>query len=299
MHFDANGIVSVVELVVYIPAIVISFIVCARHGFSRTAGWLYTLILCLVRIVGAVCQLLSYTSSSTGIIEATIIVDSIGLSPLLLATLGLLSRFVDWINLKSPTPKFTVKHFRLLQLLITVGLILGIAGGTSGTTNPDGSVTPSSTSQAAVALYIVAWVGCVAILFISFPGISYVPGTERALATIVGVALPIILVRLVYSALIVFVHNSTFSLLNGSVGVRIGMATVEEFVVVALYLFLGFRLDKLEITTAGPILSRPWRKSKDNWISGSQRQHHQQRTQHRQRHHRDEGVEGYPIDERV
>jgi hypothetical protein len=51
------------------------------------------LILCLVRIVGACCQLAMYQSQSEGLLEATIILESIGISPLLLATLGLLSRW--------------------------------------------------------------------------------------------------------------------------------------------------------------------------------------------------------------
>jgi hypothetical protein len=91
MH-DTRGWVSVVELIVYIPALVVAAIICSRHGFSKSAGWIYTLILCVVRIAGAGCQLYSYHDHSSGLIQATIIIDSIGLSPLLLATLGMLSR---------------------------------------------------------------------------------------------------------------------------------------------------------------------------------------------------------------
>jgi hypothetical protein len=55
MKFDAAGWVSVAELVVFIPSLVTAIIICSRHGFTRASGWLYTLILCVVRIVGAVC----------------------------------------------------------------------------------------------------------------------------------------------------------------------------------------------------------------------------------------------------
>jgi hypothetical protein len=40
------------------------------------------------------------------------------------------------------------------------------------------------------------------------------------------------------------------------------MAVVEEFVVVAIYLYLGFRLDRLEVNEQGPILSRPWKNKR-------------------------------------
>lgn len=90
MH--ARDIVAAIELAVYIPAAILAVTICVRHGFNRSSGWIYTLILCIVRIAGAVCQFLSRQDHSNGLIEARIIIDSIGLSPLLLATLGLLSR---------------------------------------------------------------------------------------------------------------------------------------------------------------------------------------------------------------
>lgn len=90
MH--SRDIVSLVELIFYIPTAILAIIVCSRHGFNRSTGWIYTLILCIVRIAGAICQFVSHSNHSDGVIEATIIIDSIGLSPLLLATLGMLSR---------------------------------------------------------------------------------------------------------------------------------------------------------------------------------------------------------------
>lgn len=92
MTLDSNGILSVVELVLYIPLLVLTVGICIRHGVSRTSGWVYTAILCLVRVIGSICQLVSETSPSKNLLEAVLILDSIGLSPLLLATLGMLSR---------------------------------------------------------------------------------------------------------------------------------------------------------------------------------------------------------------
>jgi hypothetical protein len=90
MH--ARDIVAAIELAVYIPAAILAVIICVQHGFNRSSGWVYTLILCIVRTAGASCQFLSRQNHSNGLIEAKIIIESIGLSPLLLATLGLLSR---------------------------------------------------------------------------------------------------------------------------------------------------------------------------------------------------------------
>jgi hypothetical protein len=258
MTFSAAGWVSVAELIVYLPAICLAIYICSRHGFSRSSGWLYTLILCLVRIIGAICQLLTYHDTSTGLLKATLIIDSIGLSPLLLATLGLLSRLADWVNTRG-TPLLGVKHFRILQLLISLGLILSIAGGSSGSST---NASPSTTSKAAIVLFIVGFVGICIVWAITLPGVVVVPGPEKRISMFVIIALPFILVRLAYSALAVFVHNHTFNIIDGSVAVHAFMAVLEEFIVVGLYLILGWMLSGLNADEQGPIASRPWKERK-------------------------------------
>ena len=93
MEFNARGGVSILELCIFFPSLIGALLICHRHGFNRSSGWIFTLILCLVRVIGACCQLATYHDLSSGLIKTTIILDSVGLSPLLLATLGLLSRW--------------------------------------------------------------------------------------------------------------------------------------------------------------------------------------------------------------
>ena len=90
MNFDARGGISIFEICVYLPLFLVAFVICKRHGFSRSSGWVFTLLLSLIRLLGACCQLATYNSPSRGLFEAVIILSSVGLSPLLLATLGLL-----------------------------------------------------------------------------------------------------------------------------------------------------------------------------------------------------------------
>ncbi|CAO2649421.1 Nn.00g068060.m01.CDS01 [Neocucurbitaria sp. VM-36] len=250
--WHARDIVSLIELLFYVPTSLLALIVCFRHGFHRSSGWLYTLILCTVRIAGAICQFLSHSNHSDGLIQATVIIDSIGLSPLLLATLGLLSRLVSFVNVKS-TPTITLKHFRILQLLITVGLILSIVGGTSGNIQPNGTVQVDTTSKAGIILLIVAYAGLVLIYFISASKVSIVPNKERRVSVAIFCALPLILVRLVYSACAVFLHSHLFSIVTGSVVVHVVMAIIEEFIVVAIYILLGFLVDKLDNSKQGVV----------------------------------------------
>src|SRR5258708_7202770 len=53
MHLDKHGYVSIAELVVYIPCLILGFLVCHRHGFKRTSGWIFVLILSAIRIAGS------------------------------------------------------------------------------------------------------------------------------------------------------------------------------------------------------------------------------------------------------
>ncbi len=92
MTLDSRDRVAIAELVVYIPCSFLALFISLRHGFNRSSGWIYLIILSIARIVGASCQLDTMTNHSKGIQIAAFICASVGLSFLILACLGLLSR---------------------------------------------------------------------------------------------------------------------------------------------------------------------------------------------------------------
>lgn len=267
MTWHGRDTIALVELIFYVPFMLLSAFVCFRHGFSRSSGWFYTLALCLIRIIGGICQFVSHSDQSTGLLQAILILDSIGLAPLLLGTLGLLSRFVDFINANS-TPNYTTRHFRALQLILLVSTILAITGGSNISLDSKGNYQVSTTSKIGVILYVVGFVGIVLVFALSLPQMAVIPTKERRVPIAIGLALPFILVRLVYSILSVFIQDHLFSVAKGSAAVRLGMAVVEEIVVVAVYILLGMFVVKLDASNKGPIASRPWSAKKG---SGRQR----------------------------
>lgn len=89
---DGNKWVSIVELIIYIPIFFLAFFLLIRLGLKKTSAWMYTIVLCLLRIIGSILQLISIDHPSQGIIEGVFICEFVGLSPLLFATLGLNSR---------------------------------------------------------------------------------------------------------------------------------------------------------------------------------------------------------------
>lgn len=179
---------------------------------------------------------------------------------------------MDWINFRG-TELFSTKQFRFVQVLITVGLILSIVGGTSGSSSNNGQVTVPGTSKAGIILYLVAFVGLTFFLLVSSSYRNTVPTQERRSAVAVAIAWPFILTRLIYSVLAVFLHNSTFSIIGGSVAVHVALAVVEEFLVVIDYLILGFSLRRLEPEQQGTLANRAW---KGRRTRGDQRGGHSQ-----------------------
>lgn len=263
MTWNIRNTIALIELIFYVPLLPLSVFTCYRHGFSRSSGWLYTLVLCLIRIIGGICQFVSIHDQSTGLLRTILILDSVGLAPLTLGTLGLLSRFVDFIN-SSSTPKFTTRHFRLIQLVLLIGTILAIAGGLNVSVDANGTYHTPTTSKVGVILYIVGFSGIAAVFILSVLQASVVPNKERRVPIAIATALPFVLVRLIYSVLSTFIHNHLFSVATGSTAVRLGMSVIEEFIVVAIYVVLGFLVDKLNASTRRPVASQPWKAKRSS-----------------------------------
>jgi uncharacterized membrane protein (DUF485 family) len=152
-----------------------------------------------------------------------------------------------------------VKHFRLVQLVITLGLILSIVGGTSGNTSPGSGIQVSTASKAGIILYICAYAALCLVCVLSITSLHHAESGEKRLAFAVILALPFILVRLIYSTLVVFVHNHDFNIVGGSVVLLVVMAVVDEFIVVGIYLVCGFTMEKQSPDVVGPLVSRPWK----------------------------------------
>lgn len=118
----------------------------------------------------------------------------------------------------------------------------------------------SATSKAGIILYIVAFVGLTYFLVVSLGYRNTVPTQERRGPVAVAIAWPLILTRLVYSVLALFLDNNTFSIIGGNVAVHAALAVVEEFLVVIDYLILGFSLRRLEPEQQGTLAHRPWKE---------------------------------------
>jgi hypothetical protein len=177
---------------------------------------------------------------------------------LMLATLGLLSRLLDSIN-RSKKTMVTTQMLKLIELLILVGFILGIVGGTEAGDNfsKTGTFVPSALNKAGTSLLVVSF--AITVIFaaiVSFDTPHAEEGEHRLFFAIVA-SIPFMIVRLVYSCLSTFTHNKAFSLTTGNETILLCVALLEELVVVIIYEGVGLTLRKLPKAQASmPVSSR-------------------------------------------
>lgn len=247
MGLTESNQVSIAELVIYLPALFVAIFLCIRHGFGRSSGWLYLIIFSLARIIGPSMQLATISQPrnySLYIGAATL--QSIGLSPLILVELGLLSRALSSIR-KSVQTRVNENMLRVVQIVVLVGLILTSVGGSQAGSNfaDTGVYTPSNLSQIGIGLMIAGFVLTVLAAAQVVLQISHAEPGEKRLALAVGLSLPFVLVRLAYAAATVYSGNPKFNQLTGDVSVQIGMSVVMEMIAVAILEGVGMTLKKI------------------------------------------------------
>ena len=144
-----------------------------------------------------------------------------------------------------------------------IGLIMSIVGGTSSISST-GVYKVQTTSEVGIGLYCAAYVALVLITGFTISKVSHIQSTDNRLVWAVIIALPLILVRLIYSLLVVFHHSHDFNLISGSVIILACMSVIEEILVVLLYLLVGWMTEAPRKDAHGAITNRPWKGALDS-----------------------------------
>ena len=247
MTLTSRQLLDVVELAYYVIALPLSVFLVLKHGYGRHLGWMYLATLSLLRIIGAGTGIASVDHpSSKDLLETSIICESIGISPLLLASLGLVDRVNDGIQGYGISKNFS----RMIHIPIIVGLILAIISGVkSFSSNPSTVIESHQFLEAASILYVLGLAG-ITFICITLLGRrqSTVQGETRLLYAVM-LSLPLILVRIIYTIITAFDHDSsTFSIVStthAAVIVQGIMSVLMEFIVVAIYITVGFSVGKV------------------------------------------------------
>lgn len=260
--------ISIIQLIFFLPALVGAVILAYRHGIRRSSGWVYLVILALMRIIGASMELATISSpDNTSLVTGASILQTIGLSPLILLLLGFITRIYIGIpeNKRPSIPNGQV--LRLMQLLVVIGLILSIVGGINTSNQVDTDLqngtpityTVSSESKAGIALMIVGYVLVLLTSLVLASKLSSIVDGEKRLLLAIFVAMPFVFVRLLYSILAAFdTSSSNFRQFGGSTTagyVVLGMCTIMEIICVIIFEVVGMTLPYVPHNERGSFLN--------------------------------------------
>ena len=88
-RFTYRDGVAVIQLVFFSIYLCLGFLLCWRHGFRRSDGWVILITFSTLRILGASFQLASINPPNDSMYGGALICEGIGLAPLTLLNLGL------------------------------------------------------------------------------------------------------------------------------------------------------------------------------------------------------------------
>ncbi len=243
MHrpFDTYDGLAVAQIILYSVFLVGAVVLCLKHGFLKSAGWRYLLVLALVRLVGNALRLATLAApTDQNLYVGWLVLNGLGLGPLILMLLGLLSRTFESMRRNGHDIIKPVFH-RAIQLLMLVAMILLIVGGFSSTFTVSAAtgapqISYAETSRVGSGLMIGVFVLLCVETLLAFLNQGYVAQGEHRIVLAVVACLPFVLVRLVYSELLVFAH------VHSTAWLMLAMEVVMEALVVLICEVLGFTL---------------------------------------------------------
>jgi hypothetical protein len=103
-------------------------------------------------------------------------------------------------------------------------------------------IESETTVHAGIILYAVVFVMLGLLTTIAVCYTRKVPDQERILIKAIVLALPFILVHIIYSLCAAFSDNSAFDPISGSVTIFLFMSVLEEMIVVVIYIYAGLRI---------------------------------------------------------
>ena len=84
--------VAVIQLVAFTMSLAFGFVLCWRHGFRRSEGWVILLTFSTLRLLAGCFQLASISYPTMSVYGGALICQGIGLAPLTLLNVGLFVR---------------------------------------------------------------------------------------------------------------------------------------------------------------------------------------------------------------
>ncbi|GKZ37938.1 hypothetical protein AbraIFM66950_009801 [Aspergillus brasiliensis] len=231
MTFTYEDGIALLQLIAFVPCLFLAILLCYQQGMKAVAAcWRFLIILACLRIIGAICQLITITDDSIDVITTKITCDLLGIAPLTLAAVGLLQRVNESTN------KISKWVFIFVSIVSLVGLALGIAGAIKALD----SYTIPPMLQAALGMFV----GCLGLLLAILGYLTMfrneMPRNEKIILYSVYACAPLLIVRTIYGCLGDYTNIERFNLFEPNPTVNLCMGVLEEIFLMIICLAVGF-----------------------------------------------------------
>ncbi|KAJ3496755.1 hypothetical protein NLG97_g2420 [Lecanicillium saksenae] len=242
-NFTYRDGIAVLQLIAFIPCLLFATVLCFKQGIRAvSACWRFLLILGLLRVIAAICQLLLMTHNDRSIVVTKLTCDLLGIAPLTLAAVGLLRRVNE-------TAMTLSKHvFLFVDLVSLAGLGVGIGGAVQAVDND----SIPSLLKIALALFVATLGLMFCILGWLTASISILPRNERITLYSIYLCSPFLIVRMVYACIGDFGHDSRFSIFNGDPTIFLCMSVLMEIILMVICLYVGYTYPPTALKTPAP-----------------------------------------------
>lgn len=240
---DTYDNIAIAEIVVYSFFLAGGIFLCVRDGLRKSAGWRFLVVLALARLIGSALLLATVNDpTNESLYIGWMTLNGVGFGPLILMLVALLGRLFESINRQSPQPVVKPIYQKGIEVLMLIAMILLIVGGTSSTyTMVDGSpkITYTTESKAGAVLMIIVMVFLLlqVLLVVRYQG--YIAQGDHRILVGALASLPFVIVRLVYTVLLILGGKKT------TVWLYLGAGVIMEMVVCFICEIVGFSLKKV------------------------------------------------------
>ncbi|KAI1818824.1 hypothetical protein GGS20DRAFT_6825 [Poronia punctata] len=187
--------------------------------------------------------------------------QSSGVSPLCAMLLAMINRSLMSVQ-KARNAVINPQVLRIAEIVVFVGLILSSIGGSNSGSEyaKTGVYEIASLTRVGLGLTIAGFALLVVTTIAVGLHISQAEPGEKRLVLAIALSLPFLLVRIIYAAIGIFGRNPDFGVVTGDVNILLGMAVVEEIIIMFIVESIGLTLrvapkDATESKSRGGLIS--------------------------------------------
>ncbi|KAI9760535.1 MAG: hypothetical protein M4579_001620 [Chaenotheca gracillima] len=233
--------VPIAQLAVAIIFSIPTLFIFIRHGGPGLLGWFYLFAFCTLLIIGAALQINAENKGTST--SSSSLISNIGLSPLLLATSGVLH---EARNYRNPTPRKCCEWtlVGVVHLLVATGIAL-VACGASALYDGTANTGQLNLVKVGVILLLITYVLVAAWAFYSMlPTQSRkdAAGHHDGSLLLYGVilSLPFTGIRVLYSVVALLSESPKLNPATGVLGLTVGLNLVPQLISILIFIVAGW-----------------------------------------------------------